>query len=94
LSDFERPDFLTTLLNGAAGKWERQKMIKQTRVNGFLISTVLPADTEGHYETMVFQTDPFGKVTDWSNLDVKYSSTEKLAIEDHDELVEKWKYMK
>lgn len=94
MSDYQRPDFLTTLLNGAAGKWERQKMIKQTRVNGFLISTVLPADTEGHYETMVFQTDPFGKVTDWGELEVKYYSTEKLAIEDHDELVEKWKDMK
>lgn len=94
MSDFERPDFLTMLLNGAAGKWERQKMIKQTKVNGFLISTVLPADTEGNYETMVFQTDPFGKVTDWGELDLKYYSTEKLAIEDHDELVKKWKNMK
>ena len=94
MSDFEKPDFLKMLENCAAGKWNRQKMIKQTKINGFLISTILPADTEENYETMVFQTDPFGKVTDWGELDVKYYSTEKLAVDDHVNLVEKWKNMK
>jgi len=88
MKDLEK--MMKMLENGAAGKWKRNKMIKQTKVNGFLISTVFPADTEGRYETMIFQTDSFGKVTDWSSLDVIHYDTEEQAIEDHSERVKEW----
>ena len=88
MNDFKK--MIKMLDDAKNGRWKRDKMLKQTKVNGFLISTVLPADTEGRYETMIFQCNKSGKVTDWSSLDVIHYDTEEQAIEDHSERVKEW----
>ena len=91
MKDFER--LMKMLDDGKSGKWKRKKLIKRTTVNGFLISTVLPADTNGLYETMIFQCEESGEVSNWAELDVHHYKTKEEALKEHNVLVEKWEVM-
>jgi hypothetical protein len=44
----------------------------------------------GNYESMVFECDPEGEVTDWTEKDFRRYSTDLEAFLGHYELVEKW----
>ena len=66
------------------------EIIKQTNVNGYFISTVLPPDTNGLYETMIFETDNNNKVIDWSEIYYDHYETKQEALKNHDILVKKW----
>ena len=45
----------------------------------------------GGYETMVFECDENGKVTNWEDLDKANYLTEEEAMEGHEIMVDKWK---
>ena len=51
---YERPKFLENIQNGLDGKWEASERVARDSNKNYLVSTVLPPDTGGLYETMVF----------------------------------------
>ena len=91
MKDLEK--LMKMLDDAKSGKWQRKKLIKRTTVNGFVISTVLPNDTNGLYETMIFQCEESGQVDNWSELDVHHYKTKEKALKDHNRLVRKWEIL-
>jgi hypothetical protein len=63
------------------------EIVRQTYIKGFFISTVLPPDTVGLYETMVFKTDSNNEVIDWSELYTDRYKTKEQAKENHNKVV-------
>ena len=45
------------------------------------------------WETMVFESDENGNVSDWMDLDCDIYVTEQQASEGHDEMIRKWENM-
>ena len=57
----------------------------------YLVSTVLPPAGLGNsYETMVFNCNLNGQVTDWTEILVKYYSNHIDAINGHNEIEYYW----
>ena len=69
------------------------EIVRQTFIKGFFISTVLPSDTHGLYETMVFETNADNEVITWNEVYVKHSQTKQEAKETHNETVIIWENM-
>jgi len=44
-----------------------------------------------NFETMVFNCDKHGNISNWTDLDKKNYMTEKEAIIGHEEIINKWK---
>ncbi len=63
------------------------EIVRQTYIKGFFISTVLPKDMNGLYETMVFKTDSNNEVIDWSELYTDRYKTKEQAKENHNKVV-------
>jgi len=86
---YERPDVVENLMNGMNGKWKASERVARDSNKNYLVSTVLPADTGGLYETMVFRMiskDEF----DPEDIDVAHYKTEREAKKGHKEMVKKW----
>lgn len=68
--------------------------IRYTLVGDVVVSTVrlhtVPELEMLPFETMVFNCDEDGVVTDWMDLDVAKYDTREEAIHGHEEMVEKW----
>lgn len=58
----------------------------------YIVSTVeLPiGQNRGDFETLVFEADAQGKVTNWAEVDGRRYDTEQQAIVGHEEFVTKW----
>jgi hypothetical protein len=68
----------------------KQVVIEREGKNYF-VSTVLPPMGLGNrYETMVFNCTPDGKVTNWTEILVKYYSNQIDAINGHNEIEYYW----
>ena len=65
--------------------------VMRTKTKWYLVSTVLPTDTHGKYETMVFPLDKHGDVTSYQELDVEHYYTIEQAKQGHETMVLKWK---
>ena len=63
------------------------EIIRQTFIEGYLVSTVLPLDTRGLYETMVFKTNTDNEVIVWSAIYSDHYETKQEAKENHNETV-------
>tara|TARA_R100000908_G_C3751650_1_gene146202 strand:- start:2413 stop:2637 length:225 start_codon:yes stop_codon:yes gene_type:complete len=63
------------------------EIVRQTYIKGFYISTVLPKDTIGLYETMVFKTNSNNEVIDWTELYVNRFKTKEEAKINHNEVI-------
>ena len=63
------------------------EIVRQTYIKGFFISTVLPSDTHGLYETMVFETNADNEVITWNEVYNRHSQTKQEAKETHNEAV-------
>ena len=86
---YQRPDIFENLLNGLDGKWKLLERVARTQNKYYMVSTVLPADTNGLYETMVFKVDDKGDI-DCEDIACAYYKTRAEAKKGHKEMVEMW----
>jgi|TARA_R110002051_G_scaffold158984_2_gene230316 hypothetical protein len=73
------------------GFGESSTPVARTKTKWYLVSTVLPTDTHGMYETMVFPLNKSGDVASNQELEVQHYESRHLAEEGHKKIVLKWK---